>query len=89
MTKSVAQAVITSVSAPYGGKVDASALSYLITEESSAESLNPYAFSFFSEVPLNVQREFIEEMKLQLPLAKHVAKVFQENTGAQMLLAKA
>jgi len=69
----VASLVLATVNAPYGANLSAHQLAALITDPKSASEFNGPVFSFFSEVRLALQLQFIKEMDVDAEKARAVA----------------
>src|SRR3546814_15058137 len=70
MANAVTQ-VLTTGNDPYGAAVSAHQLAAMIVVSDSAISFNPPVFAFFSEVPLQVQKQFMWAMNVHEQLANH------------------
>jgi len=84
---SVATQVLTTVNAPYGTNVSAHELATLLIDPESATSFNAFVFSFFSEVPPDIQKEFLKEMGVSALAAKEVADQFSRLSGFALPIA--
>lgn len=87
MSKLAASKVLTTVNAPYRGSVDARQLACRISDPSSADLFDALVLAFFSEVKPDLQREFIEEMHLDMAAVIQVAKLFEAKAGMSLALA--
>src|SRR3546814_4232966 len=72
MANAVTQ-VLTTVNAPYGAAVSAHQLAAMIVDLKSAIDCNAPVFAFFSEVPLNVQEQFMAAMGVDASHSSQVA----------------
>jgi len=72
-----ASKVLATVNAPYSANLSASQLGCAISDFSAAQSAMGPAFSFFSEVPLELQMSFVAELNLSHHKVQQVAKHFQ------------
>ncbi|WIA54032.1 hypothetical protein N6H05_13215 [Sphingobium sp. WTD-1] len=84
---SVTVQVLTTVNAPYGADLSAHQLAKLLTDLESAVTFNAMAFSFFSEVPADIQQDFLKEMGVSAAAASKVACQFSELSGYALPLA--
>ena len=85
--KSVTAQVLTTVNAPYGASLSAPQLAALVTDPKSASEISAPAFSFFSEIPLPAQKQFLKEMGVDEVMASKVASQFSMLSGYQLPLA--
>ncbi|MFG6546381.1 hypothetical protein [Sulfitobacter sp. 1A13730] len=75
------------MTAPYRAKLSAGELARAISEiDTSRPAMGP-AFSFFSEVPLDLQLAFVAEMRLSLRKVQQTAKHFQSLCPFPLALA--
>lgn len=72
-----ASKILGTVNAPYGMNLSACQLARAISDIDAAKSATGPAFSFFSELPLDLQLSFVAEMGLSPPKVQQVAKHFQ------------
>ncbi|MDT7531103.1 hypothetical protein OVY29_20780 [Sphingopyxis sp. SE2] len=86
MANAVTQ-VLTTVNAPYGAAVSAHQLAAMIVDSQSAIDFNAPVFAFFSEVPLQVQKQFMTAMGVNAGLASQVAEQVSELSGYALPLA--
>ena len=86
MANAVTQ-VLTTVNAPYGAAVSAHQLAAMIVDLKSAIDCNAPVFAFFSEVPLNVQEQFMAAMGVDTSQASQVADKISELSGYTLPLA--
>ena len=86
MANAVTQ-VLTTVNAPYGADVSAHQLAAMIVDLKSAIDCNAPVFAFFSEVPLNAQKQFMAAMKVDAIQAGKVADKISELSGYTLPLA--
>ena len=86
MANAVTQ-VLTTVNAPYGAAVSAHQLAAMIIDSQSAIDFNAPVFAFFSEVPLQVQKQFMCSMNVNEQLASQVAKQVSQLSGYALPLA--
>lgn len=84
---SVATQVLTTVNAPYGTNVSAHELATLLIDPESATNFNALVFSIFSEVPSDIQREFLKEMGVSALAARTVADQFSRLSGFALPIA--
>jgi len=87
MMKNVATYVMTTVNAPYGADLSAHQLAALVVDPQSATQFNAPVFSFFSEVPAAVQKQFLKSMGADLVQASKVAGQFAKLSGYTLPLA--
>src|SRR3546814_17066474 len=80
MANAVTQ-VLTTVNAPYGAAVSAHQLAAMIVDLKSAIDCNAPVFAFFSEVPLNVQEQFMAAMGVDASKGSQVADKNSELSG--------
>lgn len=85
--KNVEAQVLTTVNAPYGAKLSAHQLAALVVDPQSAIEFNASVFAFFSEVPVSVQKSFLETMGLDQAQAVKVAGQFARMSGYDLPLA--
>ncbi|HKY09758.1 MAG TPA: hypothetical protein VJQ55_16025 [Candidatus Binatia bacterium] len=86
MANAVTQ-VLTTVNAPYGAAVSAHQLAAMIIDSQSAIDFNASVFAFFSEVPLQVQKQFMSAMNVNEQLASQVAEQVSQLSGYALPLA--
>jgi hypothetical protein len=86
MANAVTQ-VLTTVNAPYGAAVSAHQLAAMIIDSQSAIDFNAPVFAFFSEVPLQVQKQFMWVMNVNEQLASQVAEQVSQLSGYALPLA--
>ena len=86
MANAVTQ-VLTTVNAPYGATVSAHQLAAMIIDSQSAIDFNAPVFAFFSEVPLQVQKQFMWAMNVNEQLASQVAEQVSQLSGYALPLA--
>jgi|ETN07SMinimDraft_1059922.scaffolds.fasta_scaffold05344_4 hypothetical protein len=72
-----ASKVLETVNAPYSANLSAYQLAYAISDFNAGEAAMGPAFSFFSEVPLELQMSFVAELNLPHHKVQQVAKHFQ------------
>lgn len=85
--KNVATQVMTTVNAPYGADLSAHQLAAMVTDPQSAAAFSAPVFSFFSEVPAAVQKQFLKGMNVDLGQASKVASQLAELSGYTLPLA--
>ena len=85
MTGSVASKILGTVNAPYRSNLSAPELARAISEVDQP-AMGP-AFSFFSEVPVELQLAFVAEMRLSNKKVQQVAKHFQSLCPFPLALA--
>lgn len=78
--------VLAKVNASYATWVTASELASKIAREDSVSRCDSHVFTFFSEVPANLQQAFIEEMGVSKDAVLSVAEGFSELAGFDMAL---
>lgn len=83
----VATQVLAKVNAPYGTDISVHQLAAKITDPKSALECNALVFAFFSEVPPEMQKEFIKMMAVDQEQASKVAAKFAEVSGYSLSLA--
>lgn len=84
----VASKILGTVDAPYGANLSACQLATAISDIEAAQSAMGPAFSFFSEVSLELQVSFVSEMGLSHDKVRQVAKHFQTLCPFPLALAK-
>jgi hypothetical protein len=62
-------------------------LAELLTDLKSANTFNAIVFSFFSEIPPHIHRDFLREMGVGALAARKVAHQFLKLSGFQLPLA--
>jgi hypothetical protein len=87
MMKNVAAQVMTTVNAPYGADLSAHQLAAMIADPKSAAEFSAPVFSFFSEVPATLQKQFLEGMGVDEVQASYVADQFSKLSGYALALA--
>lgn len=87
MMKDVAAQVLTTVNAPYGANLSAHQLAAMIADPKSVTEFSAPVFAFFSEVPVAVQKQFLERMGVDEARASHVADQFAKLSGYTLPLA--
>jgi len=85
--KNVATQVMTTVNAPYGADLSAHQLAVMLADPKSADDFNAPVFSFFSEVPVGVQKQFLNVMGIDEAKASKVADQFAKLSGYALPLA--
>jgi hypothetical protein len=83
----VATQVMTKVNAPYGTGLSAHQLASMIGDPNSVIEVNGPVFSFFSEVPAEVQKQFIAGMGVDQEQVSKVADEMSKATGYPLPLA--
>lgn len=83
----VATQVLATVNAPYGADLSAHQLAAMITDPKSASNFVAPVFSFFSEVALPMQKQFIAGMGVDAIKASQVADEFSKLSGYALPLA--
>lgn len=83
----VATQVMTKVNAPYGTDLSAHQLAAMIGDPKSVIEASGPVFSFFSEVPAEVQKEFIDAMGVNQEQASKVASELSKASGYPLELA--
>lgn len=73
----IASKILGTVNAPYGANLSAGQLAHAISDIEVAQPAMGPAFSFFSEVSLELQMSFVSEMGLSHHEVRQVAKHFQ------------
>lgn len=87
---SVAQAsvkILGTVNAPYDANLSACQLAKAVSNLEAAQSVMGPAFSFFSEVPPDLQKAFVVEMGLPEAKVRGVAQYFQASCPFPLALA--
>ncbi len=79
--------VLATVNAPYGANLSAYQLAVLIADPKSASDFNAPVFSFFSEVSVDLQLQFVEEMGVDAGKVCAVAGQFSHLSGYALPLA--
>ena len=87
MMTNVATQVMTTVNAPYGADLSVHQLAAMVADPQSAFEFNAPVFSFFSEVPAAVQKQFLKGMDVDLGQASKVAGQFAKLSGYTLPLA--
>ncbi|MBL6430203.1 MAG: hypothetical protein HOY44_22050 [Maritimibacter sp.] len=83
----VTSQVLGTVNAPYSANLSACQLADVISDVGAAQSAVGPAFSFFSEVPTDLQTAFVAEMGLTQDKVQGVAKHFQSLCPFPLALA--
>lgn len=83
----IAIQVLTTVDAPYGTGVSAHQLARMIADPDSASQCAGPVFSFFSEIPLSTQMQFIASMGVDVAMARQVAGELSRLSGYALPLA--
>ncbi len=78
--------VLSTVNAPFGTDLDASSLAARIRETKDPHACSGPVFSFFSEVPLALQMEFISESGLDIHAVRETAKKLSSLAGYSLPL---
>lgn len=84
---SAAVHVLTTVNAPYGTNISAHQLATLIADPRSADNVVAAVFAFFSEVPVQAQKQFIADMGVDAEKACQVAGALSRLSGYVLPLA--
>lgn len=84
---SVAFKVLSTVNAPYGTNLSAEQLASKIFDFASVENFDASAFSFYSEVKVELQHLFLDEMEIDYGTASEIAKKFSQLAGYPLALA--
>ena len=89
MRNSVSIHVLTTVNAPYGAGVSAHQLAAMVVRSGRARraKLGAPVFSFFSDVSLAAQKEFLKDMGVDEVKASKVAGQFSKLSGYKLPLA--
>jgi hypothetical protein len=80
--------VLATVNAPYGTNLTADELVARICDPASPAAFDASAFSFFSDVNVGLQMDFIEEKELDPAVVARIAQAFAELVGFDLPLAK-
>lgn len=80
--------VLATVNAPYGTNLTATELAAKVCDPASPAAFDASAFSFFSDVDVGLQKDFIEEMELDPAVVTRIAQAFAELAGFDLPLAK-
>jgi len=83
----VAIKVLSTVNAPYGTNLSAEQLASKISDFASVENFDASAFSFYSEVKADFQRQFLDEMEIDHGAASEIAQKFSHLAGYHPALA--
>ena len=84
----IAPLVLGIVNAPYGANLSAHQLAQNISDIDAAESTIGPAFSFFSEVPAELQHSVVSEMRLSRQKVHEVATHLQSSCPFPLALAQ-
>lgn len=84
----VATQVMMTINAPYGQDLSAHQFAAMIVDPENATEFNGPVFSFFSEVPLAVQKQFLESMGVDFDQASRVASKLAKLSGYKLPLAE-
>ncbi len=84
---SVAIKVLSTVNAPYGTNLSAEQLASKISDIASVENFDASAFSFYSEVKVDLQHQFLNEMEIDHEAASEIAQKFSQLAGYSLALA--
>lgn len=79
--------VLGTVNAPYGANLSACQLGLSITSISAAESAIGPVFSFFTEVPADQQKDFVDALHLDKAAVAAVANYLQAQCANPIALA--
>ena len=79
--------MLSTVNVPYGMKLSAQELARSVTDVEQAQKVMGQAFSFFSEVSLQLQKEFADEMGLDIEDMIPVANFFSSKAGYKLPLS--
>ena len=85
--KDVATQVMATVNAPFGADLSAHQLAAMVVDPKSAEAFSAPVFSFFSEVPAAIQKQFLKGMGVDETEASKVADQFAKLSGYTLPLA--
>lgn len=83
----IANQVMATVNAPYRAHLSARQLAEMIVDAKSAADCDASVFAFFSEVGLALQKQFINEMRVDQARVRKVAARFEEISGYTLPLA--
>lgn len=84
----IASLVLGTVNAPYCANLSAHQLAKSISDIDAAKSAIGPVFSFFSEVPLDLQKSFVSEMEISPQKVHEVAKNLQSSCPFPLALAQ-
>lgn len=85
--KNVATQVMTTVNAPYGANLSAHQLAVMIAAPKSALEFSAPVFAFFSEIPADLQKQFLKDMGVDKVQAAKVADQLAKLSGYTLPLA--
>lgn len=80
------ETVLSTVNAPYGMQLDAAALAEQIALTRDVSACTGPVFAFFSEIPLELQLQFIDQAGLELSAMKKIATDLGQVAGYDMPL---
>lgn len=80
------ETVLSTVNAPYGVQLDATALAEQIALTQDVSACTGPVFAFFSEIPLELQLRFIDQSGLEISVMKKIAQDLSEVAGYDMPL---
>lgn len=84
---SVAITVLSTVNAPYGTNLSAEQLALKISDPASVQNFDASAFSFYSEVDVDLQNQFLDEMGVDHSVASQIAQGYSNLAGYSLALA--
>tara|TARA_R110002020_G_scaffold207296_3_gene412759 strand:- start:4485 stop:4754 length:270 start_codon:yes stop_codon:yes gene_type:complete len=87
MMSSVALKVLSTVNAPYGTDLSAEQLAAKISDFESVDNFDASAFCFYSEVYVDLQLQFLDEMEIDRASASRIARRFSKLAGYPLALA--
>lgn len=87
MMASVSIAVLSTVNAPYGTNLSAEQLALKISDPDSVANFDASAFSFYSEVDVDLQYQFLDEMGVDHSVALQIAQGYSDLAGYSLALA--
>ena len=85
--QNVATQVMATVNAPYGAGLSAHQLAAMIVDPASAAQFNAPVFTFFSELAVAVQKEFLAATGVSEAQASTVAALYAHASGYALPLA--
>jgi hypothetical protein len=85
--QNVATQVMVTVNAPYGAELSAHQLAAMLVDPNSVAQFNAPVFAFFSELAVDVQKQFIAAMGVSEVQAAKVAGLYAQASGYTLPLA--
>jgi hypothetical protein len=84
---SVVKKALATVNAPYGADLSAQQLAVSLVDPDAGRACPGPIFAFFSEISVQDQKRFIEEMGLNMQEVRRVATALSAKAGYKLALA--